>query len=268
MSPSATRGHTSRLPSAGDSLTHTTSIEASGPPNISSAAKSSGPASTKTSNSGAACALNARGPTHTKYPLQTFPIPDERFQHIHIDIVGPLPMDDGYRYILTMIDRFTRWPEATPIRDITVATVARTFLNTWTSRFGTPHTVTTDRGAQFESELRRQLMVLLGSKRIRTTVYHPCANGMDLQCTAAEMVKGTMLAFPADFLVTASNFKPGTFGKQLCEWMTRVRSRPTRPTRQQEIYMLPGLQDCSQVFVRKHPRPPFCPLYKGPFPII
>ncbi|ROT82718.1 hypothetical protein C7M84_024114 [Penaeus vannamei] len=188
---------------------------------------------------------------HTKSPLQTFPFPDSRFQHVHIDIVGPLPMDDGYSYILMMIDRFTRWPEATPIRDITAATVAKTFFNTCISRFGTPETVTTDCGAQFESELWRHLMILLESKRIRTTAYHPCANGMverlhwhmkqaltssspnrrwvdqlphvllnirtsfkeDLQCTSAEMVYGTTLALPADFLVTASNFVPGTFGK-------------------------------------------------------
>ncbi|ROT81000.1 integrase core domain protein [Penaeus vannamei] len=243
---------------------------------------------------------------HTKSPFQTFPIPDERFQHINIDIVGPLPSDDGYSYILTMIDRFTRWPEATPIRNITAATVARTFLSTWISRFGKPDTVTIDRGAQFESELWRQLMVLLDSKRIRTTAYHPCANGMverlhrhmkqaltssssnrrwvdqlphvllnirtsfkeDLQCTAAEMVYGATLALPADFIVTAGNFEPGTFGKQLYERMTRVRSRPTRPTRQQDIYMPPGLQDCSHVFVRKHPRPPLCPPYESPFPVI
>ncbi|XP_069986295.1 uncharacterized protein [Penaeus vannamei] len=90
----------------------------------------------------------------------------------------------------------------------------------------------------------------------------------DLQCTAAEMVYRTTLALPADFLVTASNFEPGTFGKQLYERMTLVHSRPTRPTRQKDVYMPPGLQDCSHVFLRKHPRPPLCPPYEGPFLVI
>ena len=45
---------------------------------------------------------------HITTPLATFAKPDSRFSHIHNDIVGPLPPSEGFTYILTIIDRFSR----------------------------------------------------------------------------------------------------------------------------------------------------------------
>ena len=108
--------------------------------------------------------------------MSTFANPDARFDHLHLDLIGPLPSSQGCRYLLTHVDRFTRWAEVTPITNSSAETVAQAFLAAWISRFGVPSLITTERGAQFESALWKNLMQLLGSKCIRTTAYHPSAN--------------------------------------------------------------------------------------------
>ena len=105
-------------------------------------------------------------------------IPDSRFHQVHLDIVGPLPQSNGYQYCLTAIDRFTRWPEAIPIKNINADTIVDAFYAGWISRFGAPAIVTTDRGSQFESRLFQALTQLIGAHRTRTTAYHPSSNGM------------------------------------------------------------------------------------------
>lgn len=178
---------------------------------------------------------------HVRSPPGQFLPPDSRFNHVHIDLVGPLPPCLGYQYMLTCVDRFTRWPEAIPVRDTSAPTIASAFVAGWVSRFGVPGTLTTDRGSQFESSLFASLLQLLGCNRVRTTSYHPQANGMverfhrqlksalkampdsihwaehiplillgirtslksDSSCSSAEMVYGTELRLPGSFFTSS-----------------------------------------------------------------
>ena len=115
---------------------------------------------------------------HYRAPVEAIPVPPRRFTHVHVDIVGPLPTSRRYTYLLTILDRTTRWPEAVPLQDITAASCARAFMTGWVARFGVPLQMTSDRGRQFISSLWSEMARSLGTQLHRTTSYHPQANGM------------------------------------------------------------------------------------------
>ena len=185
---------------------------------------------------------------HTKSPPGLFNKPDGRFTNLHIDIVGPLPTANDHQYILTIIDMFTRWPFAVPLRDISTENISKYILREWMGVFGCPSVITTDRGSQFQSTLFDESTKLLGVKHIKTTAYPCCANGLiesfhrqfktaltannnsrtwfenlplallsirnvikeDLGCTASEMVFGTSLTLPGQFFEKNISLQPTT----------------------------------------------------------
>ena len=114
---------------------------------------------------------------HTVPPIGDFAVPSKRFQHWNVDIVT-MPTSNGYRYLLTAIDRFSRWPVAAPMTDMTASTVLDTFSHSIISSFGVPESITTDNGTQFCSTIWRQLMRVWGIKSHYTTPYHPASNGL------------------------------------------------------------------------------------------
>ena len=120
---------------------------------------------------------------HVKIPLNSLPVPSQRFTTVHMDIVGPLMTQENEpRYLLTMIDAYTRWFEAIPLLEISTSTICKVFLLNWVARFGPPLTLVTDRGTQFCSELMQKMNEELGIHHIRTTAYHPQSNGMIERC--------------------------------------------------------------------------------------
>jgi transposase-like protein len=69
-----------------------------------------------------------------------------------LDILGPFPRAvGGYRYLYVAIDKFTKWPKATPMVNITKAS-ATTFLKSIVCQFGVPNRIITDNGTQFTSQ--------------------------------------------------------------------------------------------------------------------
>ena len=114
---------------------------------------------------------------HVKSPLARRPT-SGRFCNLHIDLVGPLPTSEGMTYLLTIIDRYTHWPEAIPLPDASTKTCVKALFRHWISRFGLPEDITSDRGPQFTSSLWSELGSTLGIHMHKTTAYHPQANGM------------------------------------------------------------------------------------------
>jgi cleavage and polyadenylation specificity factor subunit 1 len=226
---------------------------------------------------------------HTVTPVGDFTLPAARFLHVYVDLVGPLPTSAGYRYCLTAVDHFTRWPEAIPFPDITVETVARALVAGWISRFGCPQTITTDQGRQFDSQLFRSLARMYGTQLSRTTAHHLAANGLverfhrtlkadimchadqqwtealplvllgirtsymaDLQASVGELAYGKPLRIPYELLTPAAGLaEPEHLNTQLRWHMARLRPVPAARHASPTTFVHKDLRDCTHVFLRQ-----------------
>ena len=114
-----------------------------------------------------------------KVPLGQMPLIDEPFRRIAVDLVGPIQpaSDSGKRYILTVVDFATRYPEAVALKGIEAETVAEALVSIF-CRVGVPREMLTDMGSQFTSSLMAEVSRLVSLKQLTTTPYHPQCNGL------------------------------------------------------------------------------------------
>lgn len=154
------------------------------------------------------------------------------------------------------IDRFSRWPVAIPIEDITAETVAVALINGWIAHYGVPSKITTDQGKQFEAKLFNEMARMIGAKHLRSSPRHPQGNGLierfhrtmkaavkcknseqwtetlplimlalrnvykdDIKATPAETVYGTTLKMPCNFFESA---KDDSFDTEFSQYKRRT----------------------------------------------
>ena len=115
----------------------------------------------------------------TKVPLGSMPAIDTPFHRVAIDLIGPIaPMSErGNRYILTVVDFATRYPEAVALPKIETERVAEALLDIF-ARVGFPSEILSDRGVQFTSDLMKEVSRLVSIKQLFTTPYNPKCNGL------------------------------------------------------------------------------------------
>ena len=77
------------------------------------------------------------------------PVLMPRFHEVTLDIMGPLPLSEGHKYLLTIVDRTSRWFEAIPLVEATSAQCAEAFIRHWVKNFGLPLKALSDNGNTF-----------------------------------------------------------------------------------------------------------------------
>jgi len=96
-----------------------------------------------------------------------------------MDILSGLPTaDDGSKYLLVVVDAFTKWVEAYPLQDQEAATCITAVYNGMFSRFGLPRQLHSDQGRNFESQLVTRLCNITGVYKTITSAFHPRSDGL------------------------------------------------------------------------------------------
>lgn len=124
------------------------------------------------------CQHNKNTTSKPRGPLHPLPIPDKCFDSVAIDFISPLPKDNGFNCIVTMMDRLGTDVQIVPCNtNMTAEKFAAIFFNQWFCENGCPLELITNCDKLFVSRFWKALMNLSGIKHKMSLAFHPQTNG-------------------------------------------------------------------------------------------
>ena len=83
----------------------------------------------------------------------------------------------GHKYIIVIVDYFTKWAEAMSTFKDNGETIAFFVFNQIIARFGIPKVIVTDHGSHFQNHMMTELTTMLEFRQEHSSPYYPHANG-------------------------------------------------------------------------------------------
>ena len=120
--------------------------------------------------------LRRKAPTNARCPLVNIKT-SQPLEMVSLDFLTLDMAKGGYQYVLVITDHYTRYAQAIPTRNMLAKTTAEAFFNSFVVHYGLPQRIHTDQGANFESQLMKELCKITGIAKSRTSPYHPMGNG-------------------------------------------------------------------------------------------
>ena len=123
------------------------------------------------------CQVNKKPQKLPRAPLGGMQV-GSPLDRLSTEYVGPFPVTQrGNTYILVVTENFTKWVEIFPLPDQSATRCANVLLNEVIGRYGTPLSIHSYQGRNYESTIFKELCRLLEIKKTRTSIRNPKGNG-------------------------------------------------------------------------------------------
>ena len=97
---------------------------------------------------------------------------------IAMDLLAMPLSQEGNKYVLAIMDYFSRYAVCVPVVDKTQEGIAQAITKFIFLQYGPAEKLLSDRGTEFENQIVRELCETLGVKRLLTSPYHPEGDGL------------------------------------------------------------------------------------------